>query len=364
MNVAIINQFGPPDESPTACLAGDLAMALEANGHGVSLITGPPGYRNRQRGVLRIISEGGAWCRLLARSVRQSGIDCWIVFSSPPLVVWVALIAAQLRGGKVLHWVLDAYPDIGLALGALPAGGIYGFLKNCTRRAYEKCFRVVAVSQGMKEYLSREYQLKAEVIHPWPVKLEAGMIRLPERMLGVSRTWIYSGNLGRAHDWESLIRVQERLEQTGSDWRLILQGGGSGWEAARRDTKSRGLKNVEFRSYVPADELLNSLLAADVRVVTCREEVSGLLWPSKLALLRAMSGPHLYIGPELPDPDLPDEMTCFTPGQIDEIREWLQQLGQTSRPASGTMVEDSVDLLRSRGVTFWKGLVELRKGSS
>ena len=28
-------------------------------------------------------------------------------------------------------------------------------------------------------------------------------------------TWIYSGNLGRAHEWETLLRAQQLIEQRG-----------------------------------------------------------------------------------------------------------------------------------------------------
>lgn len=355
MKIVILNQFAPPDDSPTARLAGELGEALESGGHRVTLISCPPGYRERRRGSLRIFAEVGSWCGLLLRSLRVANVDVWVVFTSPPLVVWVALVAARLRGGRVVHWVLDAYPDIAHVLGALPSGPVLQILRAGMRRAYRKCNHVVAVCRTMAEWLEREYGVEASVIYPWPPEVKNSLPAASNS--SDPKTWLVSGNLGRAHDWKTLLDAQQHLEDRGAGWRLVVQGGGSGWEAARKSASERGFREVVFQPYVDTSDLMASLRGADVRVVTCRKEVAGLLWPSKLALLRALPGPHLWIGPHLPEDDLGSEFFQFLPGEAEKIADWLQQMESQSMPGSGEAVEESIDRLRRQGVTFWQDLI-------
>lgn len=356
MNIIILNQFSPPDASPTARLAGELAGVLEEDGHRVRFISCPPGYRKRRRGPLRIFAEAGSWIRLVIRALGAGGNDLWIVFSSPPLVLLVALLASFFRGGKVIHWVLDAYPDLAVRLGAFPQGFIYNTMRSLVRKAYHRCDRVVAVSVSMADWLWRDYQIEATAIYPWPPPVLVNPE--PDRTdSGKEHSWMYSGNLGRAHDWQTLLDVQEELEKRKAGWRLVLQGGGAGWELSRNEAVRRGLKEVDFFSYAKAGDLVPSLLQADVRVVTCRPEVAGLLWPSKLALLRALPGPHLWIGPDSPDADLGDGFTRFSNREAVAVADWLQSLTSARPVIQPGRIEESVDRFREEGFTCWRRLV-------
>jgi hypothetical protein len=141
-------------------------------------------------------------------------------------------------------------------------------------------------------------------------------------------TWIYSGNLGRAHEWETLLQAQALLEQRGSDVRLRFQGGGPSWPAAQARAAELKLRNCEWRGYVPEEELAASLLRCRACAVTQLPAAQGLLWPSKLGFVMTLPRPILWVGPidgaiarSLRDLS---HAGVFAPGDAAGVADWLE----------------------------------------
>ena len=88
--------------------------------------------------------------------------------------------------------------------------------------------------------------------------------------------WLYSGNLGRAHEWETLLEAQQLLEKRGANWSLIFQGGGPSRPLAEARARELCLKNCSWKDYVPEAELQDSLRAAKVLIVTQSAANTGL----------------------------------------------------------------------------------------
>jgi len=353
--IQIINQFIPPDVSPTSVLVGDLAEALRAKGCEVHCIGRPDGYRHRTRGVRRYLSEGWEWVRLVWTGCRTPACSDVVVFSSPPLVLIAGNIVATWHRAKLHHWILDAYPDLALALGALPEGWWTRVMRAAMKEAYRACRSRVTVSRAMQQWMQITYGLESSVVRPWPPKQETECLTLP--VYPREKVWLYSGNLGRAHEWRALLDVQEILEKRGSVWRLHLQGGGQGWEAARQEAARRGLRQIQLSGYAPKARLLASLASAHVRVATCKTEVRGMLWPSKCAVLACLPGPHLWIGPPLEEADRIPDLFCFHPEETTGIADWLEALDRLPECPHPATVKESVDRARSTGLSRWKGQV-------
>ncbi len=94
----------------------------------------------------------------------------------------------------------------------------------------------------------------------------------------------YSGNLGRAHEYETLIDAIARLEDdppSGPPVVWLFIGGGALYEEFALQTSRRHLTSVVFKPYQSRDMLSQSLSAADVHLVSLRPELEGLIVPSK-----------------------------------------------------------------------------------
>ena len=140
-------------------------------------------------------------------------------------------------------------------------------------------------------------------------------------------TWIYSGNLGRAHEWETLLRAQQWIEQRGVDARLVFQGGGPSWPAAKARAGELGLRRCEWRGYAEEGELSATLLRSQALVVSQLPATQGLLWPSKLALVMSLPRAILFVGPV--DGAIAAELRhfphagIFAPGDAVAVAEWI-----------------------------------------
>jgi glycosyltransferase involved in cell wall biosynthesis len=342
MRVLFLNQYFPPDPAPTGILFREVADALERAGHTVDFVDAGQDYRAGQQKGGRMRREFAALRRMLAAGKARARADVVISGTSPPCLVVVADRVARRHRARHFHWAMDVYPEIASALGEIRAGSLVARITGClVGRAYRRCARVVALDADMAGVLQK-HGVEPEIIRPWVFRsiLEQPA---PEVVPETPWTWIYSGNLGRAHEWETLLRAQQLLEQRGAGVRLIFQGGGPSWPLARARAAELGLQFVEWRGYAPEAELRSSLLGGQVLVATQRPEVRGLLWPSKLALLRSLPRAIAFVGPS--EGDIAAELCAlphaavFAPGDAAALAVWLQarrENGTVGQPADAS----------------------------
>jgi glycosyltransferase involved in cell wall biosynthesis len=221
------------------------------------------------------------------------------------------------------------YPDLATALGEIPQGGMSRLFAAATRWAYRRADCVVALDEDMASRL-KEAGVTARIIPPWVFEsliTARSAQALDNRDRPHEPIWLYSGNLGRAHEWQTLLDAQRLMEASGSPWRLVFQGGGPAWPLAQDYAREAGLTRCDWCPYVREDLLPASLLAADVLVVTQKPETCGLLWPSKLALVTSLPRAILWVGPT--DRSIARDLATlpqsgiFAPGDATGIANWL-----------------------------------------
>jgi glycosyltransferase involved in cell wall biosynthesis len=300
VRVLFLNQYFPPDPAPTGILLREIADALAADGHEALFADSGQDYRSGQRKGSRMKRElQGLWA-LFRGAMRVGRVDAIVSATSPPLLVVVAAVIAKIRGARHSHWLFDMYPELATALGEVPDGWVARAFSAATRWAYRGADCVVALDGDMADRL-REYGVTARIIPPWVfqslITARAAQPLAPVIPARKERLWLYSGNLGRAHEWKTLLDAQRILENSGAPWRLVFQGGGPSWPAAQEYAAGIGLARCEWKPYVAEDQLPASLLAADLLVVTQKPETCGLLWPSKLALVTSLPRCILWVGP-------------------------------------------------------------------
>jgi hypothetical protein len=236
-----------------------------------------------------------------------------------------------------MHWAMDLYPDLAIALGELKAPIAISFFRRLMRWAYHRCRLIVALDEDMAGHLARTYGIKAEVLPPWPpltaaARAEGDYLSTGAQIASAKWTWLYSGNLGRAHEWKILIDAQRELEHRELPIQLLFEGGGAQWEEARKYAEEKRLRGCFWTGYVSEEESAITFAASQLIVGTQRVEAQGLLWPSKLARLLATDKPLLWIGPgrgaiaqSLHDRPL---TACFERNETTLVADWIQQLAQ------------------------------------
>lgn len=332
-----VNRYFHPDTSATSQMLSDLAFALADHGWSVDVITSRLRYEGGQSlptsecvGGVRIhrvwttrFGRGSAPGRALdyltfylmvtgalARLVRRG--DTVVVKTDPPVMTVLATPVVRLRGGSVVNWLQDIFPEVAerLGYGTVLAHGVYAPLRWLRNRALKAAAANVVLGERMAGFVKGlgADASRIEVIHNWadaatikPIDAEANALR---REWGLAGKLVvgYSGNLGRAHDVSTLLGAIEAVEKKRGAAREIVWlfiGGGVNHRMLMREAEQRGLRSVLARDYQPRERLAESLCAADVHLVSLRPELEGLIQPSKVYGVMAAGRPTIFIG----DPD-------------------------------------------------------------
>jgi colanic acid biosynthesis glycosyl transferase WcaI len=366
MRFLFVNQFVPPDEAPTSLLLGDLAAALEREGHTVIWVGGRKGYRTRKvKPGGRARREVVSLCHLLWSGWRAPRCEVILSLSSPPMLLVVAhLLKWRHRRAKLVHWAMDLYPEVAVALGEVADGSwLHKLTAWMMGRSYRACDLVVALDAEMAERIAR-HEVTCLIHSPWPPAMieqlpvtEEPASLHPDIPTNKPFCWIYSGNLGRAHEWETLLQTQRILEERGLAIHLIFQGGGPERSKAEARSEELGLQSCHWRSYAPGDQLLESLLAGDALIVTQKPVTQGCLWPSKLALALLVERPIIWVGcGRGTTGNLLREggHIVVEPGQAGELADAVEQLcvlsQRTPKPIMPTALGQKIEAARNLAI--------------
>ena len=116
----------------------------------------------------------------------------------------------------------------------------------------------------------------------------------------------YAGNLGRAHDVDTILSamtlLQERAKNSPFDLAakvmFVFVGGGAQRASLEREALKRGLSNFHSRPYQPKERLGETLAVADLHLVSLNPKLEGLIVPSKFYAIAAAGRPTIFIGAE------------------------------------------------------------------
>jgi len=114
-------------------------------------------------------------------------------------------------------------------------------------------------------------------------------------------TVLYSGNLGLAHEVETMRGAMLRLRDD-ERFGFVFAGGGPARNGLEEFCRENGLGRVSFRPYCRLDELGRSLSECHVGLVTQKRETLGCVVPSKTYGIMAAGRPVLFVGPEAATP--------------------------------------------------------------
>jgi colanic acid biosynthesis glycosyl transferase WcaI len=328
VKIVFLNRYFYPDHSATSQMLSDLAFHLAAREQLVHVITSRQRYDDSAAAlprfeVVRGVAVHRVWTstfgrdRLLGRAfdyltfylfaaVRLAGLlrkgDVVVAKTDPPLISVPAAFVARLRGVRLVNWVQDLFPEtaerLGLRFAAGPVGACMRWWRNLSLRAAQLN---VVVGERMRAVVEGFVPGSTEVIHNWadgssirPIAQESNRLRSEWGLEGKFVVG-YSGNLGRAHDFGTIIDAAARLREESGILFLFI-GDGSQREALERKASAHGLTNVLFKPYQSRTALAESLSVADLHLVSLRPELEGLIVPSKFYGIAAAGRPTIFVG--------------------------------------------------------------------
>jgi glycosyltransferase involved in cell wall biosynthesis len=322
VRLLFLNQYFGAGQGATGQLLEELCTALARRGHQVKVIaaavpyaTQPPkgapagievervGPKHRRERLAGYLSY--QVCSTLA-AYKAAPHSVIIAQSSPPMLIVPAALVAMMRGVPLVHVAQDLYPDVAEALGVIPPNGaIASVLRALRALALRRCQAVVVPGHEMAERLARSGcpAKRVKVVPNWAeprayASSNEQALKMREKFgIADQKVIMYAGNLGRAHTYRELLDVAGRWLDR-ADRVLLFMGGGPMFQEAREETVRRGLEQVvRFVPYCERGDLGAALAAADIHVVTQREETFGTVVPSKLYGVLAAGRPVVFVGP-------------------------------------------------------------------
>jgi colanic acid biosynthesis glycosyl transferase WcaI len=330
MQIIFLNRFFYPDHSATSQMLSDLAFFLADAGHEVAVITSRQRYDDPAAGlpseetvrgvrIHRVRTPRFGRGNLAGRALDYLGFyvaatrrlrlilspgDIVVAKTDPPLISIPAAWVARQKKARLVNWLQDVFPEVAMALGIRGLAGPTGRLLRSLRNwSLCQASMNVVIGERMRDRLLAAGipQDKVTVIPNWadgeairPMAPEDNPLR---REWGLDGKFVvgYSGNLGRAHEYETILGAAEQLR---NDPRIafLFIGGGAQMVRVREIARARGVDNIVSQPYQPRERLNLSLGAADVHLVVLRPELEGLIVPSKAYGCLAAGRPIIFVG--------------------------------------------------------------------
>jgi glycosyltransferase involved in cell wall biosynthesis len=327
--IVLINRYFHPDLSATSQMVSNLAFALTARGYAVHAITSRQCHDDPSAAlprhevisgvtVHRIDTSGFGRGTLPGRAVdyatfhasaafaarRTAGPGDYVVACTDPPMLSVTIQPMLRPGTKLVNWLQDLFPEAACTLGVGGLNnGLGTMLRHLRNRSLSKAAMNVVLGARMAAFLTDE-GISPDLIRVIPNFSDGKAIRpLPRAGIPLREEWDlgsrfvvgYSGNMGRAHEFETMIAAADILRDQ-SDIVFLFVGSGYRLKSIERQVLSHGLDNVMFRPLQPEERLCETLGAIDVHLVSLRPDLEGLIVPSKIYGIAAAGRPALFVG--------------------------------------------------------------------
>ncbi len=334
VRLIFLNRYFHPDHSATSQMLSDLAFFLAGAGHAVSVITSGQQYDDAAAclpacevtlgvQVHRVRTTRFGRANLLGRAADYASFyltagwrlwrlaragDVIVAKTDPPLIMLVAAAVARARGARLVNWMQDVFPEAAEALGVRAVAGPQArVLRALRNRALHYAEMNVALGESMAAVLAQQGVAAQRicVIPNWadkdaivPLVASGNPLRQAWGLAGKLAV-CYSGNLGRAHEFDTILEAAAQLAATAAtaaDIRFVFIGAGAQRRRVEAEVARRSLANVQFRPYQAREDLSLSLGVGDIHLVSQRPEVEGFVFPSKLYGILAAGRPLVFIG--------------------------------------------------------------------
>ena len=231
--------------------------------------------------------------------------DVIIIGTDPPFSAILFPFLRFFHRAKVLaHWCFDLFPEATIAEGEdRITKWMAKRVKFIMRFAYRSLDLMVDLGSCMRKRLNL-YRHKAQSITlvPWALvevdKVQEVDINTRKELFGNARlALLYSGNMGKAHDFSLFIKLARTLQNKDSGIVINFACRGNRVVELKIAVKPSD-KNIRFAEFADESDLKKRLGSADIHLLSMIPGWEGIVVPSKFFGSLAVGRPVLYAGPE------------------------------------------------------------------
>ena len=321
-----------PDTAPTGSVMTRIVHELGSLGHEIHVVTSLPWYRehrvedewagvrwrDRSRatdfGSVARLSPfaGGDRRNLLRRALgfvgftalalvagiravpRRQKVDAVIAMSPPLTLGLCGWLVARTRRCPMVFNIQDVFPDAAIETGAITNRFVIAVARALEKVSYRLSSAVTVLSGDLRDNVAAKLpsrqRSKVAVI---PNFVDTETIRpmtsdtAYRRELGLDARPVvmYAGNVGFSQSLDLMIEAARRRP----DYQFVINGSGSA--RTELESSARGIANLVFGDYQPAERLAEVLATGDVHVVPLRAGLGRVSVPSKTYSIMAAGRP-------------------------------------------------------------------------
>lgn len=328
--IIFVNRFFYPDHSATSQLLTDLVVNLDFPEKEIHIVTSRMKY-DAESAVLpsfevwKNAHVHRCWSTRFGRSVLVGRAVDYLTFyissfitlllltakndvvvakTDPPLISVICAIAVKLKKAVLINWIQDLFPEVAKELGIrLFTGYIFKITKFVRNWSLKVAQFNIVLGEIMAERIDKEINRPCStiIIPNWVIGRE--MKPFPRNNNSLRQDWTlgdkfvigYSGNLGRAHDYKTILNAAMELKYN-KDIIFIFIGGGAGYDILKRESDKLNLSNVLFKPYQTSNLLSLSLSVPDVHLISLEPALEGLIVPSKFYGILSVGRTMIFLG--------------------------------------------------------------------
>lgn len=303
----IISQYFYPSHASTSQLMTDLATGLADRNYDVRVYTGTPSsslefdkiqitrsfnpFQSSKSILGKLVSSLffliGA---LFYVSFKVTKTDSLLIASNPPYSGIIGLVFKFLRGGKYYFLLQDVFPESAILSGIIkPQSKLIFFLDKLIYFVCKNSEKTIILSESMQKLMESKYPdlRNLYVIENWsiediPLSSKENNNFANEHGLGKKFTVLYSGNIGRLHDIETLAEAIKILNTTHPDIQFVFIGDGAKLKLLQDYQEKFTLNNLLLLPFQPRELLSQTLTACDVALVSLVKGAESIVAPCKL----------------------------------------------------------------------------------
>ncbi|WP_286949883.1 glycosyltransferase family 4 protein [Exiguobacterium sp. UBA4551] len=324
--ILILSEFFYPDKSSTPKVLTELAEDLVKNGLNVEIICSVHSYKgnrylskketvngiqinrirssnlNRNSKIGRMINYISFTVNLFIKLIFFNKYDSILVVSNPPLIPFIAYLNKRIKNKPYYYLVHDVYPDIAVEVGAIKKNSIsYKLMNIINEVAIKNTEKLIVLGKDMKSvYLNKKVEAKKiEIITNWSKKYELNPqidsnVFYQDRKLTNTFNIVYTGNIGRFHDIETIIKVAKKSLVELPNVRFIFVGDGFK-RPMLENAIGNNISNIVIADYQYDACYEEVLSGANLFISTLSPRIKGLGVPSKTYSYLAAGKPIIAI---------------------------------------------------------------------
>jgi glycosyltransferase involved in cell wall biosynthesis len=212
-----------------------------------------------------------------------------LIASNPPYAGILGICFKLLKGGEYYFLLQDIFPESAAISGIIQSHSI--LFKIFDKIIYLTCKyakNTIVLSSSMQDYLVQKYpdiKNQITIIENWAIEDIPTCNKQNNKFaqkynLTQIFTILYSGNLGRLHDIETITEAAKILKDT--PIQFVFIGEGVKTKIVEQAIQTYQLKNILLLPYQPRELLPLSLTACDISLVSLIPGAESIVAPSKL----------------------------------------------------------------------------------